>query len=107
MNSLIPETLYIFAFQLSAAENEDVPFAILEELNIDLHSLTKAEKANKYSLHAAAEKGYTKFIGLALEKGFTKLLRYKNDKKQYPVEVALEQEHYGTAAVLLRAMNDR
>ena len=105
MNSLIPETLYIFAFQLSDAKNEDVPFAILEEFNIDLYSRTKAEKATNL-LHVAAGKGYTRVVELALERGFTKLLTYTDEKDQYPVQVALEQEHYGTAAVMLRAMND-
>ena len=105
MNSLIPETLYIFAFQLYSAKNEDVPFAILEEFNIYLYSDTKAEKATN-SFHVAAKKGYTRVVELALERGFTKLLKYSNKKDQYPVQVALEQEHYDTAAVMLRAMNN-
>ena len=78
---------------------------MLEEFNIYLYSHTKAEKATN-SLHVAAEKGYTRVVELALERGFTKLLIYSNEKDQYPVQVALEQERYGTAAVMLRAMND-
>ena len=105
MNLLISETLHIFAFQLYSAKNEDVLFAILEEFNIDLYSRTKAEKATN-SLHVAAGKGYTRVVELALERGFTKLLTYSNEKDQYPVQVALEQEHFGTAALMLRAMND-
>ena len=105
MNSLIPETLYIFAFQLSAARNEDVPFAILEEFNIDLYSQAK-DKIGENALHVAARNGYTRVVELALERSFTKLLIYSNDWDQYPVQVALRNEHYGTAAVMLRAMND-
>ena len=103
MNSLIPETLHIFVFQLSSAKNEDVPFAILEEFKIDLYSPTKATN----SLHVAAKKGYAKFVLLALDSGFTKLLTYDNEDNMYPVELALEQEHYGIAAPMLRVMNDR
>ena len=98
MNSLIPETLYIFVFQLSAAKSEDIPFAILEEFNFYLYPHTN-------SLHFAARKGYTRVVELALERGFTKLLR-SNEEDRYPVQVALEHEHYGTAALMLRAMND-
>ena len=47
-----------------------------------------------------------KFIQLALDRGFVKLLKCSNEKEQLPVHVALECKHYGTTAVMLRAMND-
>ena len=65
-----------------------------------------SEKATN-SLHVAARKGHTRVVELALERGFSKLLRYGNEQDQYPVQVALAQEHYDIAAVMLRAMNDR
>ena len=91
---------------MSAAEREDVPLAILEEFNSDLYSNhSKAEKSSN-ALHVAAEKGYTKFIQLALDRGFAELLEYRNEEDLLPVHVALEWEHYGTVAVMLRAINN-
>ena len=76
---------------------------MLEEFNIDLRPhLSKT--AN--SLHVAAWWGYTRVVELALERGFTELLTSSNEEDQYPVQVALDWDRYGTAAVLLRAMND-
>ena len=47
-------------------------------------------------------------VELALDRGFAKLLEYSNEKEQLPVQVALEwEQHYGTAAVMLRAKNDQ
>ena len=78
----------------------------MEEFNIDLYfNQSKAQKSSN-TLHVAAKKGFTKFVELALERGFAKLLRYSNEEEQLPVKVALECGHYGTAAVMLRAMND-
>ena len=78
----------------------------MEEFNIDLNpDQSKAQKSSN-ALHVAAEKGFTKFVELALDRGFAKLLDYSNEEEQFPVQVALKKEHYGTAAVMLRAMND-
>ncbi len=87
---------------MSNTKYENIPLAVLEEFNIDLF----ADQSNTNSLHVAAGKGYTRVVELALERGFTKLLIYNNEDNKYPVQVALEQKHYGTAAVMLRAMND-
>ena len=97
----------IFNFcQLSASVREDVPLAVLEEFNIDLHSNACWDKDGNNSLHIAAAKGYTEFIKLALNRGFVNLLTYSDRKGQLLVEVALKHERYDTAAVILREMND-
>ena len=85
---------------------EDVPLAILEEFNIDLYSDACWDKDGNNPLHIAAARGYTRFIKLALNRGFINLLRYGNREGQLLVEVALQHEHYDTAAVILREMND-
>ena len=87
--------------QLSASVREDVPLAVLKEFNIDLYS-----KDGNDPLHIAAVKGYTEFIKLALNRGFVNLLTYSDRNGQLLVDVALKHEHYGTAAVILREMND-
>ena len=84
----------------------DVPHDILEEFNIDLYSSTFVDDEDSNCLHIAANKGFTKFVKLALTRGFTKLLTYSNRSHLFPVEVALQHNHYDTAAVMLREMND-
>ena len=92
--------------QLSASVREDVPLAVLKEFNIDLYSNACWDKDSNNPLHIAAAKGYTEFVKLALNRGFVNLLTYSNRNGQLLVEVALKHEHYDTAAVILREMND-
>ena len=86
--------------------SEDVPLAILEEFNIDLYSNVHWGNDGNNPLYFAAEKGFTKFTKLALNRGFANLLKYSNREGQLMVEIAMKCEHYGTAAVMLKEMND-
>ena len=85
---------------------EDVPLAVLKEFNIDLYSNACWDKDGNDPLYIAAANGYTEFIKLALNRGFVNLLTYSNRNGQLLVKVALDHEHYDTAAVILREMND-
>ena len=78
---------------------------MLEEFNIDLCPDQSKTVKTTNSLHVAAAKGYTRVVELALERGFKNLLTYNNEDDKYPVQLALENEHYGTAVVMLREMN--
>ena len=85
---------------------EDVPLAILEEFNINLYSDVYWGNDGHNPLHSAAKWGCTKLVKFVLDRGFIKLLTYSYKEGQLLVEVALEHGRYGTAAVMLRAMND-
>lgn len=96
--------IFIHHAQLRATR-EDLPIAILEDFNIDLYSPTYIGADGSNPLHIAAEKGFTTFTKLALDRGFTKLVLAKS-RSELPVQLALMYDHYDTAAVLLKEMND-
>ena len=106
LHNFFPVDNRLLLFQISKASDEDIPLAVLEEYDIDLNPDQSKAKETTNSLHVAAVNGYTSVVKLALERGFTELLTCSNEDNKYPVQLALEEKHYFTAAVMLRAMND-
>lgn len=90
----------LFLFQ-SKAKSESVALTIFEKLSPDLYA------TENLLLFIAGRRGFKSLTKKILDTGFSQLLTTANDKNQYPVQVCLEQKQYGTAAVMLRAMNNR
>ena len=77
--------------------------AVFEEFNINIVDfVTDGDNP----LHIAAKKRFTRFTKLVLDRGNSRLLNYRNDNEEYPVQVCLDRQHYDTAAVMLKSMND-
>ena len=79
---------------------------MLQETNPDLYS-PQFTLDGENALHIAAAQGFTDLAKQILVRGYTNLLWAENKNHMYPIQMAVETEHFRTAEVLLRSTKDR
>ena len=79
---------------------------MLQETNPDLYS-PQFTLDGENALHIAAAQGFTDLAKQILVRGYTNLLWAENKNHMYPIQTAVETEHFRTAEVLLRSTKDR
>ena len=79
---------------------------MLQETNPDLYS-PQFTLDGENALHIAAAQGFTDLAKQILVRGYTNLLWAENKNHMYPIQRAVETEHFRTAEVLLRSTKDR
>ena len=86
---------------------EELIIDIIEKKSYDLYSEEFVSNGLNI-LHIAALNNSTKLVEYVLSKGYTRLLwaRSGGSKNLYPVRMALDNQHFATAALMLKAMND-
>ena len=90
----------------SHPELEKKYLQLLQETNPDLYS-PQFTLDGKNALHIAAAQGFTDLAKQILVRGYTNLLWAENKNHMYPIQTAVEEEHFRTAEVLLRSTKDR
>ena len=88
------------------SQDESVPLKFLDEFDADLYSEECVGDKGHNPLHFAARCDYAQATRVILSKGYIKLLWLHDTNSLYPVQIALEKQYWGTAAVMLKAMAD-